>query len=340
MTFKRRPPQGSGNGGTRWDLEIGIETLAAAPTGWFGAHRCPAAVPPSSASRRPLLLVSVPHAPAVHGVPCCGLGQARVLRYVLETPAALSECRRASPLSFGGDTRVCCRPPWGPLGGSSPRCREGFPVAADRHLGHLLPLTIPSIPSPVVLLCPLHRCHPCPGPGLLPLDSVTRCLAVSLLPVVPLTRFPPSGRSVCVPCNGTSLRVNPEALAKPPACLLPTSPRLPAAPTWAFTPAPSAGGQSPCRRAHFWRPRSPPREACLDHRPSLSRNPLLSFEWHSVPPGARAVPGSAHACMMNTSSGSVFTYKMQTRGPGRLQGVAAQRDGALARPGDGGGRFH
>lgn len=115
---------------------MGLETLAAAPTGWFWAHRCPAAVPLSSASRRPLLLVSVPHAPAVHGVPCCGLGQARVLRYVLETPAALSECGRASPLSFGGDTRVCCRPPWGPLGGSSPRCREGFPVAADRHLGH------------------------------------------------------------------------------------------------------------------------------------------------------------------------------------------------------------
>lgn len=199
----------------------------------------------------------------------------------------------------------------------------------------LLPLTIPSIPSPVVLLCPLHHCHPCPGPGLLPLDSVTRCPAVSLLPVVPLTRFPPSGRSVCVPCNGTSLRVNPEALAKPPACLLPTSPRLPAAPTWAFTPAPSAGGQSPCRRAHFWRPRSPPREACLDHRPSLSRDPLLSFEWHSMSPGARAVPGSAHACMMNTSSGSVFTYKMQTTGPGRLLGVVAQRDGALAWPGDG-----
>lgn len=214
--------------------------------------------------------------------------------------------------------------------GLSCGCRQapGPPSCPSRSLRSRV-LSSSSVPSTAATLAQAPGFFPC----------VTRCPAVSLLPVVPLTHFPPSGRSVCVPCNGTSLRVNPEALAKPPACLLPTSPRLPAAPTWAFTPAPSAGGQSPCRRAHFWRPRSPPREACLDHRPSLSRDPLLSFEWHSMSPGARAVPGSAHACMMNTSSGSVFTYKMQTRGPGRLQGVAAQRDGALAWPGDGGGRF-
>lgn len=118
--------------------------------------------------------------------------QERVGSLALTRPLFLSQVLGTQPCS------PSLRPPVGPLVAPPRRGAEGaLPWLRTGTWATLLSLTTPSTPRPVVSLCPAHRCHPGPGHGHRPPGGGTRCPAVPLLPVVvPLTRFPPNGRSV------------------------------------------------------------------------------------------------------------------------------------------------
>lgn len=155
---------------------------------------------------------------------------------------------------FWGHSPVAprCGPPWGRLWLPPPWCRGGSPVAADWHLGH------PPVPHD-------------------PLDPASRRLPLSRppLPPWPRPRAPSAGRwhslpsrppaSGCrssdplpaerqiglIPCNGTSLRVNPEGLAPPPSSSPAHVAQAPRSPDPGPSHSPLCGGTVPVLRGSF-----------------------------------------------------------------------------------------